>query len=194
MAVLAVVERLREPRQVILHARHDEHPRGAREVAARAHERQVFRERAVPPPPLPGHRPSRATPALYLHSRLVDRPGGHCLSAGFVPRDDGLQDREGEASRGVVFELGRVERELPRAFADRVREIDAEVAGREIDVVRLAHMIRKVARQLALEALEVALQSQPRPTGRTGRGRTGDRGPRDRARERRPARRRRARA
>src|SRR3989454_6786918 len=43
----------------ILHARDDEHPRGAREVAAGAQERQVFRQRAVPTPALPGHRPSR---------------------------------------------------------------------------------------------------------------------------------------
>src|SRR5207247_2003013 len=110
--VLALAERLGEPRQMILHARDDEHPRGAR-----------------------------------------------------------------EAGRGVVLELGRVERELPRGLADRVWEIDAEVAGREIDAVRLAHVRRKIARQLALEALEVALQSLPRPTGRTGRARTGDRGP-----------------
>src|SRR2546427_631828 len=98
------------------------------------------------------------------------------------------------ASRRVVFELSRVERELPRGLADRVWEIDAEVAGREIDAVRLAHVRRKIARQLALEALEVALQSLPRPTGRTGRARTGDRGPCDRGRERQPARRQRARA
>ena len=66
----------------------------------------------------------------------MDRPGGHGLGARLVLGDDRLEHDECEPGSRVVFELSRVERQLTRAFPDRVRDPFTEVAAGQIDSVR----------------------------------------------------------
>src|SRR5206468_6058673 len=91
-AVLALTERLRESRQVILHRWYHQKPAGSGEVPPSAHQREVVAERAIPAPPLPRDGPpltARALPrpcgaSLDLHLGLVNRPRRHRPRAGFV--------------------------------------------------------------------------------------------------------------
>src|SRR2546426_4532245 len=110
----------------------------------RAQQRKVLVERAVPASPFPGDGPAgppgRGPRALALHPGLVDPPRGHGLRARLVLRDHGLQHHERESGRGVVLELPAVERQLPRALADRMEERLAQVARGEVDPVAGAHV------------------------------------------------------
>ena len=174
-------KRLVEPGQVILHRRHGEEPAGARQVPAGAHQCQVVLERAVPSPALPRHRPATTT-TLDFHLGLVNRPRGHRLRSCGILRDDGFQHRERESRIRVGFELTRIERQLPRAFADGMRERFPEVARGQIDAVGAAHVRREIPRQLPFEALEVPSERSEqagivhRPPRRSGPG--GRRAPR----------------
>src|SRR6266849_10656354 len=53
IAVLALTERLRKSREVILHRRYHQKPAGSGEVPPSAHQREVVAKRAIPAPPLP---------------------------------------------------------------------------------------------------------------------------------------------
>src|SRR5207249_10216031 len=90
IAVLALTERLRESRQVILHRRYHQEPAGSGEVPPSAHQREVVAERAIPAsslprdgPPLTARPPPRPCGAsLDLHLGLVNRPRRHRPRAG----------------------------------------------------------------------------------------------------------------
>src|SRR6266487_6349600 len=107
--------------------------------------------------------------------------------AAIVLRDHGLQHDKRKAGLGVDLELSHVERELARSLANGMRQGLAEVAGCEVDAIRVADVRGKVARQLALEALEVVSE-------RSGRGGIAHQMPDRSGPAARPAPRRRARA
>src|SRR5207302_10660927 len=62
IAVLALTERLRESREVILHRRYHQKPAGSGEVPPSAHQREAVVERAIPAPPLPRDGPPLTAP------------------------------------------------------------------------------------------------------------------------------------
>jgi len=162
MPVLVLTKRLRESREVVLHRRDYQEPPRSGEIPPGAHQRQVVAERAIPPAPFPRDGPAltagaRAA-AFDFHLRLVDRPRCHRLRTGLVLGDHRLEHYERESRRGVVLELPGVERQLARAFADGMRNNLAEITGREIDPIGLAHVRREVARQLPLEPIEVSFE------------------------------------
>src|SRR5207302_3982474 len=130
IAVLALTERLRESRQVILHRWYHQKPAGSGEVPPSAHQREVVAERAIPAPPLPRDGPpltARLRPrprprppgtSLDFHLGLVNRPRRHRPRAGLVLGDHRLEHGERESRRGVILELPGVERQLAGALAD----------------------------------------------------------------------------
>ena len=168
MTILGFAERLVQSRQVVLHRRHDEQIAGARQVPTDPHQGEVLVEGAVPAASLPRHRPARPAvgggTGLHPHPGLVDRPGGHRLRARFIFRDDRLEHHERQSRGGVLLQLARVERQLPRAFADGMGEGLSQVASGEIDPIRRPHVRGEVARQLPLEPLEVLLEPGAHPT------------------------------
>src|SRR2546422_10955987 len=101
---------------MVLHRGDAQQRSAAREIAARALQREVLLERPVPPPALPRDRPPLAVvaraAALDLHARLVDRPGRHgpCAPPGLP--DDGPQDRERPPGPRAFFQLPLVPPDL----------------------------------------------------------------------------------
>jgi hypothetical protein len=63
-----------------------------------------------------------------------------------------------EAGGTICLQLFLAQRELARSLADGMRQRMSEIAGAEVDAVRIAHVCREIAGQLALEALEVTLE------------------------------------
>src|SRR5213593_2708376 len=162
MAVLVFTERLRESREVVFHRWYHQQPAGAGEVPSGPYQREIVGKGAVPPSTFPRDGPARTAGVrralLDLHLGLVDRPRRHGPRAGLVLGDHCLEHRERQSGRSVVLELPRVERQLARTLADGMRNELAQVAGREIDAIRVAHMCREVARQLPLEPIEILLE------------------------------------
>src|SRR5207247_1357005 len=78
IAVLALTERLRESREVILHRWYHQKPAGSGEVPPSAHQREVVVERAIPAPPLPRDGPP-------LTARLRSRPPPRRLARRLPP-------------------------------------------------------------------------------------------------------------
>jgi hypothetical protein len=167
VAILALAEVLVHAGQVVLHGRHRHHRARAGQVGGGTHQLQIVLERAVPTPPLPGHRPplepGRRTDELDLHPALVDGPGVHGANAGGILGDQRLQHDEREPGRPVVLQLLLVQGKLARALADRVWQGEPEVARGEIDAVGLAHVPGELTRQLQAEALEITREQRAHP-------------------------------
>ncbi len=174
---------------------------GAGEIASRADEGEIVLEGAIPTPTLPRHRPTfhisdRASP-LDPHPGLVDGPCTHRALTQRIFADHGLEHDERKACRAIGFELIGIQRELARAFSNRVRQGVAQVPGSQIDAVALPDVGGCIAGELAPEALEVILQASghdppyARRRGALSEGVVGPRGrrtrsPGSRLRRRRP--------
>ena len=126
------------------------------------HEFEIFLERLPPPPPFPGDGPAghagvHAGDGLGDHLRLLDGPFGHRLTAPLVLGYDSLEHDQPNPRKGSLFDLGAVQRELPRCLCPGISEGHSGVGCRHIEAVGLEEKAIELRRQaLTNKAVMVA--------------------------------------